>query len=109
MLLDVRTYKCHPGTLGAQLDLYAKKGAGPQIQCLGQPVLYLKSETGNPNEYVHIWAYENAADREAKRVVLYSNEEWLAYIRESTELGAIAEQSNKLMTPCDFVPEPKLP
>ena len=67
MLLDVRTYRCKPGTINAHLELYEKMGKPPQFRCLGEPLAYLKTETGDPNEYVHIWVYENAGDREAKR------------------------------------------
>ena len=67
MLLDVRTYRCRPGTINAHLALYNEMGKAPQTRHLGQPLAYLKTETGDPNEYVHIWVYENAGDREAKR------------------------------------------
>ena len=62
MLLDVRTYTCRPGTIKKHLELYAKMGAEPQSRNLGKPLLYMTTETGNPNQYVHIWAYENAGD-----------------------------------------------
>ncbi len=104
MLLDVRTYRCKPGTLAAHLDLYEKHGKTPQFRCLGAPLCYLKGETGDPNEYVHIWVYENAGDREAKRAALWADEEWLAYTRKSAELGALESQANKLMTPVGFCP-----
>jgi hypothetical protein len=58
MLLDVRTYTCRPGTIKKHLALYAKLGARPQSKSLGKPLLYMTTETGNPNQYVHIWAYE---------------------------------------------------
>ncbi len=61
MLLDVRTYTCRPGTIKKHLAVYAELGAGPQSKNLGKPLLYMTTETGNPNQYVHIWAYENAA------------------------------------------------
>ena len=102
MLLDVRTYKCKPGTINAHLKLYEEFGKLPQFRCLGEPVLYMKTETGDPNEYVHIWVYENAGDREAKRAALWKDEEWLAYTRESAKLGALESQTNKLMTPVAF-------
>ena len=56
MLLDVRTYTCKPGTLKKHLELYAKMGAEPQSRNLGKPLLYMTTETGNPNQYIHIWA-----------------------------------------------------
>ena len=97
MLLDVRTYTLKPGALKAHFELYEKYGKAPQTRHLGQPLAYLKTDTGDPNEYVHIWVYENAGDREAKRAVLWADEEWLAYTRMSAELGALESQTNKLM------------
>ena len=104
MLLDVRTYRCKPGTIAAQLKLYEEHGKAPQFRCLGAPLCYLKGETGNPNEYLHIWVYDSAADREAKRAKLWADPEWLAYTRKSAELGALVSQENKLMNPVAFCP-----
>ena len=104
MLLDVRTYRCKPGTLNAHMALYEKMGKEPQFRCLGEPFAYLITETGNANEYVHIWAYENAADREAKRGKMWSDEAWLAYVAESAKVGALEAQENKLMVPVSFYP-----
>ena len=61
MLLDVRTYTCRPGTIKKHLALYEKLGKGPQTRHLGEPFAYLLTETGNVNQYIHIWAYEDAA------------------------------------------------
>jgi len=102
MLLDVRTYTCRPGTIKKHLALYAEYGKGPQTRHLGQPLAYLATETGNPNAYMHIWVYENAADREARRAAMWQDPDWLDYIRRSAELGALVGQHNTLMTPVDF-------
>jgi hypothetical protein len=107
MLLDVRTYTCRPGTLNEHLELYAKLGLAPQSRCLGAPLAYMTSETPDPNQYVHIWAYENAGDRETKRAAMWADEEWLAYTRESKKLGALIKQENALMNTVGFLPEPK--
>ncbi len=106
MLLDVRTYTCRPGTMKAHLALYAKLGKGPQTRHLGQPLVFLTTETGNPNQYLHIWVYENAGDRESKRAAMWADAEWLAYIQESNKLGALVEQRNVLMKPVDFFAQP---
>ncbi|HUU74204.1 MAG TPA: NIPSNAP family protein [Burkholderiales bacterium] len=107
MLIDVRTYTCRPGTIKKHLALYEKMGKGPQTKNLGQPMAYMACETGNPNEYVHIWVYENAADREKRRGAMWSDPDWIAYTQESAKLGALISQTNKLMTPVSFFPEPK--
>ncbi len=103
MLLDVRTYRVKPGTMAEHLALYEQFGKPPQFKHLGTPLAYMTTETGDPNEYVHIWVYENAGDREAKRGALWSDPDWLAYTKKSRELGALVEQSNKLMKPVSFV------
>jgi hypothetical protein len=106
MLLDVRTYRCKPGTLKAHLALYEKMGKAPQSRHLGAPLAYLTTETGNPNEYIHIWMYESAADREQKRAGMQADADWIAYLAASAELGALEHQDNKLMRPVDFYPQP---
>ena len=102
MLLDVRTYTCHPGTIKQHLDIYEKFGKTPQTKHLGDPLAYLLCETGNPNQYVHIWVYENAGDREMKRNAMWADPDWIKYTKKSAELGALAQQENKLMKPVDF-------
>ena len=107
MLLDVRTYTCRPGTIKKQLELYEKMGKETQTRHLGQPLAYMTTETGDPNQYIHIWVYENAADREAKRALMAADLEWTAYLQESAKLGALEVQQNKLMVPVDFFPPPR--
>jgi len=107
MLIDVRTYTCRPGTIKTHLALYEKMGKPPQTKHLGQPLAYMTTETGDPNQYIHIWVYENAGDREAKRAAMWADPDWLAYTQESAKLGALVAQENRLMVPVDFFAEPK--
>jgi hypothetical protein len=104
MLLDVRTYTCRPGTIKAHIALYEKSGKTPQTRHLGQPLAYLVTESGNVNQYIHIWVYENAADREKRRAAMWADAEWIAYTKESAQLGALEAQENRLMTPVEFFP-----
>jgi hypothetical protein len=104
MLLDVRTYTCRPGTIKAHIALYEKLGKTPQTRHLGQPLAYLVTESGNVNQYIHIWVYENAADREKRRAAMWADAEWVAYTQESAKLGALEAQENRLMTPVEFFP-----
>ena len=104
MLLDVRTYTCRPGTIKKHLALYEKMGKGPQTRHLGQPFAYLVTETGNVNQYIHIWAYQDAADRERRRAAMQADPEWMVFVEESAKLGALEHQENRLMRPVDFFP-----
>src|SRR3546814_6507064 len=98
ILLDIRTYRVKPGRLKAHFEVYEKYGKPAQTRHLGQPLVYLRTETGDPNEYVHIWVYENAADREKKRAAMQADPGWQDYQKRSAELGALVSQTNKLMT-----------
>jgi hypothetical protein len=104
MLLDVRTYTCRPGTIKAHLELYEKYGFAPQKRHLGEPVAYLITETGPINTYIHIWAYDSAADREKKRAAMQADPDWQDYLRRSAEAGYLVSQENRLMTPASFAP-----
>ncbi len=104
MLLDGRTYTCRPGTIKKHLALYEKMGKTPQTRHLGQPLAFMTTEAGNVNQYIHIWVYENAVDREKRRVAMWADPEWLAYVEESAKLGALEAQENRLMTPVPFFP-----
>lgn len=107
MLLDLRTYRCRPGLINKHLALYDQMGKEPQTRHLGQPLAFMTTESGNVNEYVHIWCYENAADRERRRAALWTDPQWLAYVAESAKLAALESQENRLMSPVPFFPAPK--
>ena len=99
MLFDVRTYICRPGTMNEHLDLYEKEGKAPQTRHLGQPFAFLVPETGNVNQFVHIWLYQDARDRNRRRTALWADPEWLAWVDNSTALGAVISQENQFMRP----------
>ena len=104
MLLDVRTYAVRPGTLKKHLALYTEFGMEAQKRHLGEPVAYLLTESGNPNEFIHIWAYKDAADRAQRRANMQADPAWQAYIEKSAEAGYLVSQKNSLMTPAPFFP-----
>jgi hypothetical protein len=76
VLLDVRTYRTLPGRVPAQLELYKKYGYPVQLRYMGEPLCYAVAETGELNTYTHIWVYESAADREAKRAKMAADPDW---------------------------------
>ena len=102
MLFDVRTYTCRPGSIRKHMELYLEKGWEAQRRNLGEPLFYGACETGDPNQYVHIWVYENAGDREKKRAAMQADPDWQAYIAASAEAGWLIAQENKLMVNAPF-------
>lgn len=104
VLVDHRTYRLKPGSVPAYLDLYQKNGMAAQRRHLGQPLAYLFSETGDLNTLVHLWAYEDAADRARKRADMFADPEWQNYMRLNAEAGHLLEQRTCLMIPAPFAP-----
>ncbi len=51
---------------------------------------------------MHIWVYDSAADREAKRQALQKDPAWATYLTKSAEAGYLISQENRLMTPTAF-------
>ena len=102
MILDHRTYTCRPGTIARHLALYEAHGWQIQSKHLGTPLLYARTETGDPNAYVHIWVYDSADDRSRRRAALQADPEWQAYLARSAEAGYLVSQRNQLLTPVGF-------
>ena len=73
MLLDHRTYTVRAGCLRKQMALYEKHGLAVQKRHFGEPLAWLVAESGDVNSYVHIWVYEDAADRNRKRAAMMAD------------------------------------
>ncbi len=107
MIYDVRIYTCRPGTVNQQLALYAAEGYPAQERHLGVPILYAIGEVGNPNQYIHVWAYDSQADRETRRAAMMADQDWLDYLKRSAEAGYLISQENAIYTQVPFTPAPR--
>ena len=104
VIVDLRTYRIKPGKMLQELDLYAKHGLAAQVRHLGPPLAYLFGESGDINTLVHLWAFEDAADRTRKRAAMMSDPEWQTYLQLADEAGFLVDQHNSLMVPASFAP-----
>lgn len=104
MIFDLRTYTMVPGRLKAFLELYEREGLPVQRRHQGDPVGYFTTEIGTNNQVVHLWAYENFADREKRRAALDADPEWAAYRAKSGAAGNVQHQENKILKSVKFSP-----
>jgi hypothetical protein len=104
VLIDHRYYRIKPGMVPAHLDLYEKTGFAAQSRHLGQPFAYLFTESGEVNTLVHMWLYDDVADRARKRAAMAADPEWQNYLRLNNEAGYTVSQQNNLMLPAKFAP-----
>jgi len=106
MLYDVRTYTCRPGTITKHMAMYAEFGYDTQRRHLGEPIVYLQTETGDVNSYMHIWVFANAADRELKRGNMKLDPKWIDYMKKSADAAYLIKQENTLMASASFFKAP---
>ena len=71
----------------AHLDIYEKHGFAAQSRHLGKPFAYLFTESGEVNTLVHMWLYDDVADRAKKRAAMAADPEWQNYLRLNNEAG----------------------
>ena len=102
MLFDLRTYTLKVGSVRDFLALYASEGLAVQSAHLGAPLGYYTTEVGELSQVVHLWQYQDMADRERRRAALEADPRWLAYRDKSSLCGHVVRQQNSLLKAVDF-------
>ena len=68
MIVDHRTNSVKIGKLNEFLKLYETEGLPLQLKYLGHCVgWYVSNDIGPLSQVVHLWAYKDIADRDARR------------------------------------------
>ncbi len=78
-VVEMRTYTLLPGKVPEYLALYAAEGLPTQSAILGQPLGYYSVEVGGLNRVMHLWAFQDHAQRERLREQLRLAPAWQAY------------------------------
>lgn len=102
VIVDERTYTCHPGKLAAFLKVYEEKGKPIQWPILGDPVGFFVTEVGELQQVVHLWRYASFAEREERRAKLAAVPAWHEYLAAATP--NLARMENRILTPTAFSP-----
>jgi hypothetical protein len=102
MIVDERTYQVAPGKMQEILSIYEKQGLAIQSRHLGKPFGYFTVEVGEFNHIVHMWAYENMADREQRREKMMADPDWQAYLKVAAPY--FVKQWNRILRSAPFWP-----
>ena len=106
MIVEHRTYTFRPGSVEGWLKKYETEGLPIQKRHLNTFVGLFVSEIGHLHRTVLIWAYNDLADREARRTAMYADPDWQAFIDSVWKLDAIRNQDVMIMNPAGFSPTP---
>lgn len=102
MIIEERIYTCHCGKNQQYVRMYEEEGLAIQRPILGHLIGYFTSELGELNQVVHLWAYQDYADRAARRKILLSDPAWKTYAAKVQPL--VLTQQNKILIPAPFSP-----
>lgn len=97
MIIEERIYTLKPGALAQYRALYLEHGYELQKSILGNLIGYYVTEFGPQNQVIHLWGYESHDERDRRRAELFSNPDWLDYIKSVAPL--VETQENKLLKP----------
>lgn len=78
-LYELRTYTLHVGKMAGAVKLFQEVGF-PALQKGGQDqklVEYFQSDTGMINQLVHLWKFEDDADRRAHWASVFANKDFV--------------------------------
>tara|TARA_Y100000590_G_scaffold469748_1_gene659508 strand:+ start:2516 stop:2842 length:327 start_codon:yes stop_codon:yes gene_type:complete len=102
MIVDYRAYVLQTGSVGDFLNLFETTGLPIQKKILGNFIAMFRQEFGNPNEIIHLWGYENVADRELRRAKCAADPDFQAYVKEARKY--IVSQNVRLLVPTPSTP-----
>jgi hypothetical protein len=103
MYVEERIYVLNFAKVPEYFRLYEAEGLAIQTRHLPHMVGYYFTEVGTQNQVVHLWAYEDLAQRERCRAALTADPAWQAYVPKLA--GLIATQETRLMKCAPFFVE----
>ena len=102
MIVEERCYTVKPGTVQLYYQDYSSRGLKIQSRILGNLIGYFHTEIGELNQIVHLWGYDSLAERQRRRVLLASDGEWQAYLKQSPDI--ILKMESRILVPAPFSP-----
>ncbi len=98
MILEIRNYKLHPGKPREYWQHYADGGFAAQDPRMQEHLVgYFQSDVGALNQIVHIWKYEDVAQRDELRKANYARPDWDAHLTKIRPL--MVSQETTLLVP----------
>ncbi|MFT5181296.1 MAG: hypothetical protein ACI8S3_001178 [Alphaproteobacteria bacterium] len=98
MILEMRTYTLHPGKMAEYWQHYADGGFAAQDPRMADHLVgYFQSDVGTLNQVVHVWRYDDVAQRAEIRAANYARSDWDAHLAKIRPL--MAKQEAALLVP----------
>jgi hypothetical protein len=102
MIVDLRIYTTLPNRLPEFVALYEAEAWPLQLKYLENCLGWYTTVEGALNTVVHLWGYQDQADRERRRNAMAADPAWGAYLKKAGELGLLLKMENRLLRPTPF-------
>src|ERR1700731_2637140 len=102
MIFDLRTYTTKPNRLARFLETYERLALPLQRKYLGEPYGFFVTHIGPLGRVVHLWQYDDIADRDERRDAMEADAEWQAYRRVALEEDTLVDMENQILRPVSF-------
>lgn len=106
MIVDLRIYTCRPGRTAEFVLLYEKLAWPLQQKYLARCLGWFTAIEGRQNTVVHLWMYDNQADREERRKKMAADPAFGIYLKAIAEADVLIDMENRILEPTTFSPVP---
>ena len=103
-IYELRTYTFHVGRLGEAVSLYHGEGWPALQKYQDKLVGYFTGDIGAMNQLVHLWKFEDDADRRKHWAAVFADAEFMAFAGKLRPM--ILTQENKLLSASPWGPHP---
>ena len=103
-LYELRTYTFYVGRLPEAISLYNEKGWPTLEKYQDKLVGYFTSDVGGLNQLIHLWKFNDDADRRQHWRTLFSDKNFIEFGKQLRPL--ILSQSNQLLLASPWGPHP---
>lgn len=94
-LYELRTYTIYVGKFGEVTELYKTEGWPAFEKYQNKIVGYFTGDIGALNQLLHLWKFEDDADRRRHWAAVYADEAFMAFVQKLRPL--VQKQENKLL------------
>jgi hypothetical protein len=101
-LYELRTYSVVVGKMSEVVSLYGSEGWAALEKHPKKLIGYFTGDVGALNEIIHVWKFDDDADRRAFWAALFADEQFMAFAQKVRPL--VASQENKLMMAAPWGP-----
>lgn len=103
-IYELRTYTFRAGKLAEAVDLYRAEGWPALQKHPSRLVGYFTGDIGALNQLVHLWKFDDDADRRKFWAGVYADTAFMAFAKKLRPL--IQTQENKLLLAAPWGPSP---